>query len=144
MERVDYQAKAVNVDDLYVITKEILSLSKKGLVFALYGEMGVGKTTMVKYFCRHLGVQGVVNSPSFSIVNQYERYSGGLINHFDFYRIKKVEEVFDLGYEEYFYSGQYCFIEWPKKVEGLLPNDSIRIYMEDRMGERTIRVPAVH
>lgn len=130
------------MDDLEKIANDILSLFPGSLVFALYGAMGVGKTTMVKYLCRQLGVQGVVNSPTFSIVNQYERETGDLIHHFDFYRIKKVEEVYDLGYEEYFYSGQHCFIEWPEKVADLLPDDSIRIYMEDRMGERVIWVPA--
>lgn len=144
MERFDYQAIAIAVDDLNTIANDILGLFPRGLVFALYGEMGVGKTTMVQYLCRQLGVRGVVNSPTFSIVNQYERDTGGLIHHFDFYRIKKEEEVYDLGYEEYFYSGQYCFIEWPEKVEVLLPDDSIRIYMEDRIGERAIWVPAVH
>lgn len=140
MENVLFQAKAMAVGELDPIARKMLGLFPAARVFALYGEMGVGKTTFVKVLCSNLGVVDVVNSPTFSIVNEYERADSGRIFHFDFYRIKKLEEVFDMGYEEYFYSGQYCFIEWPEKIETLLPENSIRIYMEDRSGTRNIRV----
>lgn len=91
-------------------------------VFALYGKMGAGKTTFVKALCQELGVEDVVTSPTFAVINEYRSdIAGELIYHFDFYRIKKLEEVYDMGYEDYFYSGALCFIEWPELVEELLP-----------------------
>lgn len=99
-------------------------------VFAFRGEMGVGKTTFIKAICENLGVSDVINSPTFAIVNEYRSDSGELIYHFDFYRINKVEEAFDFGYEDYFYSGSLCFIEWPEKVESLLPNDTVNVHIK--------------
>ena len=97
-------------------------------VFAFYGEMGAGKTTFVRAICKALGVCEVVNSPRFSIVNEYEsETTGQVIFHFDFYRINRIEEVYDMGYEEYFYSGNVCFIEWPELIEELLPDDVVRV-----------------
>jgi len=96
-------------------------------VFALYGSMGAGKTTFIKAICHELGVTDIVQSPTFSIINEYKTTGGTSIFHFDFYRIKKLEEVFDFGYEDYIYSGNYCFLEWPEMIESLLPDDAIRI-----------------
>ena len=100
-------------------------------VFAFYGAMGAGKTTFVKAICEALGVEDVITSPTFAIVNEYTVKSPTLIPsfiyHFDFYRIKKIEEVYDMGYEDYFYSGNLCFIEWPELIEDLLPNDAVRV-----------------
>ncbi|MDR1809460.1 MAG: tRNA (adenosine(37)-N6)-threonylcarbamoyltransferase complex ATPase subunit type 1 TsaE [Prevotella sp.] len=96
-------------------------------VFAFYGEMGAGKTTLIKAICRKLGVEDVINSPTFALINEYRSDSGELIYHFDFYRISKIEEVFDFGYEDYFYSGSLCFIEWPEKIESLLPHDTVNV-----------------
>jgi tRNA threonylcarbamoyladenosine biosynthesis protein TsaE len=96
-------------------------------VFAFRGEMGAGKTTFIKAICRKLGVEDVITSPTFAIVNEYRSNSGELIYHFDFYRINKMEEVFDFGYEDYFYSGSLCFIEWPEKIESLLPPDVVNV-----------------
>ena len=109
-------------------------------VFAFYGKMGAGKTTFIKAVCEELGVTDVVNSPTFSIVNEYRSdTTGELIYHFDFYRIQRLEEVYDMGYEDYFYSGALCFIEWPELVEDLLPGDAVKVTIEEQPdGSRTI------
>lgn len=109
-------------------------------VFAFYGKMGAGKTTFIKALCEELGVTDVVNSPTFSIVNEYRSdTTGELIYHFDFYRIQRLEEVYDMGYEDYFYSGALCFIEWPELVEELLPGDAVKVQIEEQPdGSRTI------
>ena len=91
-----------------------------------YGEMGAGKTTVIKSICEYLGVNGAVTSPTFSIVNEYEG-GGKRLYHFDFYRLKNQTEALDMGYEEYFYSGDYCFIEWPEKIPELLPEHYVSI-----------------
>jgi tRNA threonylcarbamoyladenosine biosynthesis protein TsaE len=96
-------------------------------VFAFYGKMGAGKTTFVKVICSVLGSNDIVQSPSFSIINEYKTISGDSLFHFDFYRIKKTEEVFDIGYEDFIYSGAYCFIEWPELIEDLLPENVVRV-----------------
>ena len=102
-------------------------------VFALYGKMGAGKTTFVKAVCEELGVTDMVTSPTFAIVNEYRSdTTGELIYHFDFYRIKKLEEVYDMGYEDYFYCGAVCFIEWPELIEELLPGDTVKVTIEEQ------------
>ena len=96
-------------------------------VYAFYGKMGSGKTTFIKALCEELGVEDVITSPTFAIVNEYGS-SQGPIYHFDFYRIHRIEEVYDMGYEDYFYApGALCFIEWPELIEDLLPDDTVRI-----------------
>ena len=102
-------------------------------VFAFYGKMGAGKTTFIKALCEELGVTDPITSPTFAIVNEYRSGSTGeLIYHFDFYRIKKLEEVYDMGYEDYFYSGALCFIEWPELVEELLPGHTVRVEIKEQ------------
>ena len=106
-------------------------------VFAFYGEMGAGKTTFIKAICEELGVEDVITSPTFAIVNEYSIDHSPLnidhsLYHFDFYRIKKLEEVYDMGYEDYFYSGSLCFIEWPELIEELLPDDAVRVIIEEQ------------
>ena len=96
-------------------------------IFAFYGRMGAGKTTFIKQLCSLLQVSDEVTSPTFAIINVYNCLDGEEIYHFDFYRIKDVKEVMDIGYEEYFFSGKYCFIEWPEKIEDILPEDTLRI-----------------
>lgn len=99
-------------------------------VFAFHGNMGAGKTTFIKAICENLGVEDVINSPTFAIVNEYRSNSGELIYHFDFYRIKNEEEAYDFGYEDYFFSGSLCFIEWPERIESLLPQDTVNVTIE--------------
>lgn len=109
-------------------------------VFAFYGQLGVGKTTFVKAICRLLAVEDVVSSPTYSLINEYRLAGGDSVYHFDFYRVKKLEEVFDLGYEDYFYSGSFCFIEWPERLEPLIPASCCRVYMQEEAdGRRIIR-----
>ena len=109
-------------------------------VFAFYGKMGAGKTTFIKAVCEELGVTDMVTSPTFAIVNEYRSdTTGELIYHFDFYRIKKLEEVYDMGYEDYFYCGALCFIEWPELIEELLPGDTVKVTIEEvESGERRL------
>ncbi|RLD34337.1 MAG: tRNA (adenosine(37)-N6)-threonylcarbamoyltransferase complex ATPase subunit type 1 TsaE [Bacteroidetes bacterium] len=121
------QLVAHSVNDLAGIAEKILTEFKDQRIFAVKGKMGAGKTTLIKAFCYHLGVEETVSSPTFALVNEYTTASGESVFHFDFYRIKKMEEVFDIGYEEYFYSDRYCFIEWPELVEGLLPEGFVTV-----------------
>ena len=109
-------------------------------LFAFYGKMGAGKTTFIKALCEALGVEDPVTSPTFALVNEYRSATTGeLIYHFDFYRIKKLEEVYDMGYEDYFYSGALCFIEWPELVEDRLPGDAVRVDIgEEADGSRRL------
>ena len=101
-------------------------------VFAFYGKMGAGKTTFIKAICEALGVSDVITSPTFAIVNEYTDGEQQPVYHFDFYRIKKLEEVYDMGYEEYFYSGALCLIEWPELIEDVLPDDTVRVTIEEQ------------
>lgn len=96
-------------------------------VFAFYGEMGAGKTTFIKAVCEALGIEDIINSPTFAIINEYTKPSGEPVYHFDFYRLKKEQEAFDIGCEDYFASGHTCFIEWPEKIGSILPEDAIRV-----------------
>jgi tRNA threonylcarbamoyladenosine biosynthesis protein TsaE len=109
-------------------------------VFAFHGEMGAGKTTFIKAICEELGVTDVINSPTFSLINEYRSAtSGELIYHFDFYRINHLGEAEDLGVEDYFFSGALCFIEWPEKVEALLPGDVVHVLIREQPdGSRTL------
>ncbi len=114
-------------------------------VFAFYGSMGAGKTTFIKAICEQLGVEDVITSPTFAIVNEYtlntqhSTLNTQQIFHFDFYRIKRLEEVYDMGYEDYFYSGSLCFIEWPELIEELLPDDAVRVTITEQPdGSRTV------
>ena len=108
--------------------KQFVLAMDQNTVFAFYGKMGAGKTTFIKAICEELGVTDVINSPTFSIVNEYRSdTTGELIYHFDFYRIKKIEEVYDMGYEDYFDSGALCFIEWPELIDDLLPGDAVKV-----------------
>jgi tRNA threonylcarbamoyladenosine biosynthesis protein TsaE len=112
--------------DLKEAAKKLLDFNKENKIFVFYGDMAAGKTTFIKAICAELGVFDTVSSPTFSIVNEYEG-NGERIYHFDFYRIKSIQEAFDIGYEEYFYSGDICLIEWPEKVEELLPEHYVKV-----------------
>ena len=100
-------------------------------VFAFYGKMGAGKTTFIKAICEELGVEDVITSPTFAIINEYTA-QGEPVYHFDFYRIKKIEEVYDMGFEDYFYSGALCLIEWPELIEEVLPEDAVKVTIEEK------------
>ena len=113
-------------------------------IFLFYGEMGVGKTRFIKSLCKGLDVLDVVSSPTFSIVNQYLNKNNDFIYHFDFYRTNNKEEIFDIGYEEYIYSSSYCFIEWPEKIESLLPNNYIKIEMILDGNNRKINIKEIN
>lgn len=129
-----------DLDHIEEAAREFIKQMGDDTVFAFYGKMGAGKTTFIKALCKLLGVEDEVNSPTFAIINEYRsETTAELIYHFDFYRIKKLEEVYDLGYEDYFYSGALCFIEWPELVEELLPLDAKKVTItENSDGSRTI------
>lgn len=134
------EIKINSLDTIQDAAKSFVQNMGDNTVFAFYGKMGAGKTTFIKAVCECLGVEDVINSPTFAIVNEYRSASGELIYHFDFYRIKKLEEVYDMGYEDYFYSGALCFIEWPELIEELLPEDAVRVTItENEIGTRDIK-----
>lgn len=134
------EIKIQSLDQIHEAAKEFVAAMGENTVFALYGKMGAGKTTFVKAVCEELGVTDVITSPTFAIVNEYRSEdTAELIYHFDFYRINKLEEVYDMGYEDYFYSGALCFIEWPELVEELLPGNTIKVSIEEQKdGTRTV------
>ena len=130
--------------DLPGAAKQILEFADKERVFLFYGEMGAGKTTLIKTLCQELKVEDAVSSPTFAIVNEYSGIKG-TVYHFDFYRIKNESEALDLGYEDYLYSGNYCFIEWPEKIQSLLPNEFVELKLQETsVNERVIKVQKVN
>ena len=132
------EIKINSLDDIREAAREFIQHIGEARVFAFYGKMGAGKTTFVKAICEELGSTDVITSPTFAIVNEYTS-NDTPIYHFDFYRIKKLEEVYDMGYEEYFYSGALCLIEWPELIEEILPDDAVRVSItEQEDGSRTI------
>jgi len=138
------EIKIDNLDSIREAARQFIAEIGTRTVFAFYGKMGAGKTTFIKAICEELGVDDVITSPTFAIVNEYTLTSQpepipDTVYHFDFYRIKKLEEVYDMGYEDYFYSGALCFIEWPELIEELLPEDAVRVsIMENADGTRTV------
>ena len=131
-----------SLSDLDKVADAVLSSLNGRNVVAFFAPMGAGKTTFIKAVCEELGVTDVINSPTFAIVNEYRSdETGELIYHFDFYRIKKLDEVYDMGYEDYFYSGALCFIEWPELIEEVLPDDAVKVIIEElEDGTRSIRM----
>ena len=128
-----------SVGELPEVARKLLEEFSDDRFFAFFGRMGVGKTTLIKELCAALGVEDNVCSPTFAIVNEYVDRNGEPVYHFDFYRLKSVAEAYDIGYEEYFYSGCYCFTEWTEKVEGLLPEGYVRVEMEEMDGKRILK-----
>ena len=131
-----------SIDGISKAAKEFIQLIGDRTIFAFYGKMGAGKTTYIKAICEELGVEDVITSPTFAIVNEYHSPTlSRPIFHFDFYRVKKLEEVYDMGYEDYFYSGSLCFIEWPELAEELLPDDTVKVEIkETEEGKREVNV----
>ena len=151
-----------DIDHIREAAREFIEHIGEHRVFAFYGKMGAGKTTFVKAICEELGVDDVITSPTFAIINEYTAtpptaaanssfslrecgvanftlHSSLQIYHFDFYRIKKLEEVYDMGYEDYFYSGALCFLEWPELIEDILPDDAVRVSIaEQEDGSRVV------
>lgn len=121
-----------SLDTIHGAAKEFIKGMGDGKVFAFYGKMGAGKTTFIKALCEVLGVKDVITSPTFAIINEYTDGNDNPIYHFDFYRIKKLEEVYDMGYEDYFYSGNLCLLEWPELVEDVLPENVIKVTIEEQ------------
>jgi tRNA threonylcarbamoyladenosine biosynthesis protein TsaE len=115
-----------SLTELNSVAKALFDFAEEEKVFIFEGEMGAGKTTFIKALCEELGVEDVVSSPTFSLVNEYAAGSS-VIYHFDFYRIRDIREAYDIGYEEYFYSGHICLIEWPERVEEILPERYIKV-----------------
>lgn len=131
--------KIDSLDNIHAAAKQFVDNMGTSKVFAFYGKMGAGKTTFIKAICEVFGVDDVITSPTFAIVNEYTAVSGTPIYHFDFYRIKKIEEVYDMGYEDYFFSNNLCFLEWPELIENLLPGDAVRVTIrEEEDGTRTV------
>ena len=131
-----------NLEKIREAAREFVANIGDSTVFAFYGKMGAGKTTFIKAVCEELGVEDVITSPTFAIVNEYRSdASGELIYHFDFYRVKKIEEVYDMGFEDYFYSGALCFIEWPELCEEVLPEDTVKVTIEESSdGTRVVTI----
>ena len=120
------------------VAQELLETFSEERFFAFFGKMGAGKTTLIKEICAALGVEDNVCSPTFAIVNEYSTSEGEPVYHFDFYRLKSLAEAYDIGYEEYFYSGYYCFTEWTEKIGELLPERYVRVDIEEVDGCRTL------
>ncbi len=130
-----------SLEQINDVAKAFLAEYTNERVIAFYGEMGVGKTTFIKALCKALNINDTVNSPSFAIVNEYHNIDDNIVYHFDFYRLKEEEEAYDMGYEDYLYSGNYCMIEWPEKIESLLPGGRLDLYItEETDGRRKLTV----
>ena len=132
-----------NINELPDVARRLLDQFADERFFAFFGSMGVGKTTLIKEICSQLGVEQNVCSPTFAIVNEYADRDGEPIYHFDFYRLKNLDEAYDIGYEEYFYSGCYCFTEWTEKIEPILPDHYLRIDISEENGIRTLTAKVV-
>jgi tRNA threonylcarbamoyladenosine biosynthesis protein TsaE len=127
-------------EEATTVASEVLKLADGKKVFSFNGQMGAGKTTLIKGMCNVLGVSGQTSSPTFSVINEYVTNKGEKLYHFDCYRLKSPLEALDLGCEEYFYSGNYCFIEWPELIGDLVPSDAVQVDIQINGQERVIRI----
>jgi len=128
------------VSELELAATSLLELINDNNIICFYGEMGVGKTTFIKEICKKLKVEDVVSSPTFSIINEYLTENNESVYHFDFYRIEKEEEAFDIGYEEYFYQDNLCLIEWPEKISSIIPENIIKVQITRSDEQRIIEI----
>ncbi len=126
-----FKAEINSLNEINHIADKFLEAHPADRIFALYGQMGAGKTTFIKALCEQLHVIDYVTSPTFALVNEYETADSKLVYHLDFYRIKNIQEAYDIGYEEYFSSGAYCFIEWPELIETLLPPVTVKVFIRE-------------
>lgn len=134
------EIKIENIGGISAAAQEFIAQMGENRIYAFYGSMGAGKTTFVKALCEAMGVTDTVNSPTFAIVNEYNTPSDRSIYHFDFYRIRRISEVYDMGYEDYFYGDGICFIEWPELIEELLPEGTVRVTIEELLdGSRVLK-----
>ena len=134
-----FKAEIKSLSEINHIASRFIQAFPADRIFAIYGEMGAGKTTFIKALCEEMKVLDNVTSPTFAIINEYKTENGNTIFHFDFYRINSLNEAYDFGYEDYFYSGDYCFIEWPELIESLLPSIAIKVLIsEGEEGKRII------
>jgi tRNA threonylcarbamoyladenosine biosynthesis protein TsaE len=134
-----FSTEITSEEELRFIVRELLHFAEDRSVFLFEGEMGSGKTTFIKKICEALGVKEGLSSPTYSIVNEYHSDEKKIIYHFDLYRVKNVQECVDLGMEDYLYSGNYCFVEWPEMAEALYPENAVRVRIEAVDGKRKIR-----
>lgn len=132
-----------SVEELPAVARQLLETYPDERFYAFFGKMGAGKTTLIKELCAQLGVEDNVCSPTFAIINEYSSGEGEPVYHFDFYRLKSLDEAYDLGYEEYFYSGCYCFSEWTEKIEPLLPEHYLRVAIDEVDAIRTLTAEVV-
>ena len=132
--------KNYSLDELTLIAEDIVK-NAQNKVLLFYGDMGVGKTTLIKEICKVLGVEDVAHSPTFSLVNEYQTTNSDIVYHFDFYRIEHEEEAYDMGVEDYLYSNNWCLIEWPENVKNLLPLDAVAVKINLlESGQRNIQL----
>lgn len=132
-----------SLEELPLAAKKILAEAKSEKIFVFKGEMGSGKTTLIKELCLQIGVISAMSSPTFSLINEYETRNGEVVYHFDFYRLEDEQEAFEYGYEDYFFSGNYCFIEWPEKIPNLIPDNYLLIEIEMNLQIREMQVTSV-
>ncbi len=133
-----FKAEIKSLSEINHIAARFIQAHPADRIFAFYGGMGAGKTTFIKALCEEMKVLDYVTSPTFSLINEYKTENNGTVFHFDFYRIKNISEVFDIGYEDYFYSSDYCFIEWPELIEPLLPAIAVKVYIREIEGGKRI------
>ena len=133
-----FRAEIKSLSEINNIAAKFIQAHPADRIFAFYGEMGAGKTTFIKALCEEMKVLDYVTSPTFALINEYKTENNQTIFHFDFYRIKDPSEAFDFGYEDYFYSGDYCFIEWPELIETLLPSITVKVTIREIENGRRI------